>query len=113
MKRACRGVCPRFQLAMEVLAKPWNGLIIAALESGPLRFSDLQSRLTAIGDRMLSTRLKELAERGLLVRRVLKGPPVGVEYELTRSGQGFRDVMDAVSRWGDALAAPRRIRARR
>ncbi len=110
MKRLCEGVCPRFQLAMDILAKRWNGLIIAALESGPLRFSDLQTRLGGIGDRMLSTRLKELARRGLLVRRVLKGPPVGVEYQLTDAGMGFGDVMEAVSRWGERLQGGRRTR---
>jgi len=110
MKRSCTGVCPKFQLAMEVLAKPWNGLIIATLASGPLRFSDLHSRIADIGDRMLSTRLKELAKRGLLVRRVLKGPPVGVEYELTASGLGFGEVMRAVSRWGESIPTAKRAR---
>ncbi|MEO5989955.1 MAG: helix-turn-helix domain-containing protein [Candidatus Eisenbacteria bacterium] len=95
---------------MEILAKPWNGLIIAALESGPLRFSDLQVRLMGIGDRMLSMRLKELATRGLVVRRVLKGPPVGVEYELTDAGMGFGGVMEAVSRWGESLPGGKRAR---
>jgi len=108
MKRTCTGLCPKFQLAMEVLAKPWNGLVIAALESGPLRFSDLHSRLPDIGDCMLSGRLKELAARGLVVRRVLHGPPVGVEYELTGAGQGFGEVMEAISTWGESLAKAKR-----
>ena len=113
MQRTCEGVCPRFQLAMDVLAKPWNGLIIAALAAGPKRFSYLHERLGSIGDRMLSTRLKELARRGLLVRKVLKGPPVGVEYELTPAGLGFTHVMEAVSRWGKTLPGEKASAARR
>ncbi len=112
MKRKCIGLCPKFQLAMEVLAKPWSGLIMAALESGPLRFSDLHSRLDGIGDRMLSARLKELGTQGLVLRRVLKGPPVGVEYELTASGQGFGEVMEAISHWGEGLLGAKRLRSR-
>ena len=45
---------------MDVLAKPWNGLIMATLAAGTLRFSELSQRLDAMGDRMLSARLKEL-----------------------------------------------------
>lgn len=99
---------------MELLAKPWNGLIIAALESGPARFSDLQERLGTIADRILSERLKELQAAGLLVRHVFPGPPVRVEYELTSAGHGFRQVYDAIGRWGEMMtkvpkrAAPKR-----
>lgn len=88
---------------MELLAKPWNGLIIAALETGAGRFSDLQERLETIGDRMLSERLKELQAAGLVDRRVLAGPPIRVEYELTPAGHGFRGVYEAIARWGEML----------
>ena len=88
---------------MALLAKPWNGLIIAALETGAVRFSDLQERLETIGDRMLSERLKELQAAGLVDRRVLPGPPVRVEYELTAAGHGFRAVYEAIARWGEML----------
>ena len=59
------GLCATYVAAMEVLAKPWNGLIIATLEEGPLRFSELSARLPAIGDRMLAARLKELGTHGI------------------------------------------------
>lgn len=88
---------------MALLAKPWNGLIIAALETGAARFSDLQERLETIGDRMLSERLKELQAAGLVERRVHAGPPVRVEYELTASGHGFRGVYEAIAHWGEML----------
>jgi DNA-binding HxlR family transcriptional regulator len=85
---------------MEVLAKPWNGMLIVVLEAGPLRFSELADRLPAIGDRMLAVRLKELEARGLVERRVEPGPPVRVIYSLSDVGRGFREVADAVNRWG-------------
>ncbi|WP_437754594.1 winged helix-turn-helix transcriptional regulator [Sorangium sp. So ce1389] len=81
---------------MDVLAKPWSGLIIATLEGGALRFGEIGGRLDAISDRMLSGRLKELEALGLVVRRVLPGPPVRVEYELTDTGRGFGDVAQAI-----------------
>ncbi|MFO0637981.1 MAG: helix-turn-helix domain-containing protein [Polyangiaceae bacterium] len=108
MKRTCDHLCPMFQTAMDVLAKPWNGLVIATLEGGPLRFSEIGDRLTAIGDRMLSLRLKELEALGLVSRTVIPGPPLRVEYALTAVGHGFRKVADAIGAWGATLtAAPR------
>jgi DNA-binding HxlR family transcriptional regulator len=97
------GLCATYLAAMDVLAKPWNGLIIAVLEGGPLRFSELSAGLPGIGDRMLAARLKELAIRGLVTRSVEPGPPVRVAYALTDVGRGFRDVAGAIRQWGQAL----------
>jgi DNA-binding HxlR family transcriptional regulator len=104
-------LCPNFQAALDVLARPWNGLIMATLaEAESLRFSALREQLAAMGDRMLSLRLKELETRGLVERRVSPGPPVKVDYALTELGLGFGDVAAALSRWGRRVneAAPRR-----
>jgi DNA-binding HxlR family transcriptional regulator len=114
------GLCATYLAAMDVLAKPWNGLIIALLEEGPLRFSELSARLPAIGDRMLAARLKELGSHGLVARNVEPGPPVRVCYALTDVGRGFREVADAIRQWGQTIlgarerATPKRpVRARR
>lgn len=106
-------LCPWFQTAMDVLSKPWNGLIMAMLQTkGRLRFSELRAGLDAMGDRMLSERLKELESRGLVSRRVEPGPPVRVAYELTEVGRGFRDVALALSGWGRNFK-PAAVKARR
>lgn len=107
MKRTCEGLCPVFQAAMDVLSRPWTGLLIASLEGGALRFSELGERIPAIGDRILSARLKDLEAEGVLVRRVLPGPPVRVEYELTEAGRAFHEVAEAIGRWGAALERER------
>jgi len=107
-------LCPWFQSAMDVLSKPWNGLIMAMLlTKGPLRFSELRQGISALGDRMLSERLKELEARGLVLRRVEPGPPVRVAYELTQNGKGFKDVALALSQWAQQFKPPAPKRARR
>lgn len=102
---------------MDVLARPWNGLVMALLEeAGPLRFSELRERLDTMGDRMLSARLKELEARGLVERTVAPGPPVRVTYALSELGRGFGDVHRALGRWGEKLAAAsqaKRLRPRK
>jgi len=106
-------LCPLFQAAMDVLARPWNGLVMALLEeAGPLRFSELRERIEAMGDRMLSARLKELEARGLVERSVDPGPPVKVTYALSELGRGFGDVHRALGRWGERLAAAKSARPR-
>lgn len=104
MKHArCENLCRHLQAALDVLARPWNGLILATLEEGPLRFGEVAERVTGIGDRMLSERLKELEARGVVAREVEPGPPVRITYALTRTGQGFRAVADSAARWGEQL----------
>jgi DNA-binding HxlR family transcriptional regulator len=92
---------------MEVLAKPWNGMIMAVLEDGPHRFSEIAERVSTIGDRMLAARLRELEARGVVLRTVDHGPPVRVIYALTEVGRGFREVADAATRWGRLLVCVR------
>ncbi|MGD0679196.1 MAG: helix-turn-helix domain-containing protein [Polyangiaceae bacterium] len=98
-----RNGCARFEAAMGVLARPWTGLIFAALEAGPLRFGALRDAVGDIGDRMLSLRLRELEQRGLVTRHVIEGPPVRVLYQLTAAGHGFREVADAMRKWGSVI----------
>lgn len=109
-------LCPKFQAALDVLARPWNGMILESLAlGGELRYSELRDRLAAVGDRMLAIRLKELEARGLIERRVAPGPPVRVAYALTALGEGFRPVAEALRGWGERVAAaapPRRPRGR-
>jgi len=96
---------------MDVLSRPWNGLVMALLEeAGPLRFSEIREKLDAMGDRMLSARLKELEARGLVERTVAPGPPVRVTYALTDLGRGFGEVHRALGRWGEKLTAASRAR---
>jgi DNA-binding HxlR family transcriptional regulator len=48
---------------------------------------------------MLSGRLNELVGAGLVERRVLAGPPVGVEYRLTPCGEALRPALNELGRW--------------
>lgn len=112
MARAVDCQCRAFQAAIEVLGRPWTALILATLQAGPRRFSEIGESAVALGDKVLSARLKDLEARGLVVRRVVGGPPVRVNYELTRKGRAFGRVAQAIERWGHELVfeeRPRRL----
>jgi DNA-binding HxlR family transcriptional regulator len=98
--------CRAFQLAIEVLGRPWNALILNVLQPGPLRFTELAATARGPGDKVLSARLKELETCGLIDRLVDPGPPVRVSYQLTEGGRRFADVAAAIERWGRCLDGP-------
>ena len=97
--------CPAFQSAIDLLARPWTGLILGLLQAAPLRFSELEDRAQGVGAKTLSARLKELESRKCVARRVEPGPPIRVTYALTPKGQAFEDVAAAIEHWGRCLLA--------
>ena len=101
------GSCRAFQVAIEVLGRPWSALILNALQAGPLRFTEIGAQAEGVSDKILSARLKDLEARGLVVRSVDPGPPVRVAYALTESGRAFSAVAEAIERWGRTLVADR------
>jgi DNA-binding HxlR family transcriptional regulator len=109
-------LCESFQTAVELVGKRWSGAIITVLRSGPLRYAQLALAVSGVSERLLSERLKELELAGIVLRRVLPGPPVGVEYELSEAGRDLGEAMDAIGAWArrwvePGLVAPRRVRA--
>ena len=105
MAKAVDSQCRAFQLAIDVLSRPWTALILNLLQPGPLRFSELAEKACGPGDKVLSARLKELEARELVLRHVEPGPPVRVTYELTDKGRAFGHVAHAIQRWGQELIA--------
>jgi DNA-binding HxlR family transcriptional regulator len=99
--------CRAFQTAIDVLARPWSGLILGLLSGGGLRFSELEERAHGVGAKTLSARLKDLETRGLVVRSVDTGPPIRVRYALSDKGRAFEQVAEAIQRWGSELVADR------
>lgn len=97
--------CPKFQAALEILGRPWTGLILSALGEGPMRYSDLAASVNGVGDKTLSARLKELEAKEIVLRERKVGPPPCVKYALTCKGHAFDKVAKAIAEWGELLAA--------
>ncbi len=82
-----------------LLGKRWTGLIVGVLMGGPAHFSELRRHILGISERMLSGRLTELAEAGIVFREVFGGPPLGVRYRLTPAGEALRPALEELCRW--------------
>lgn len=89
--------------ALERVGERWALLILRDLLSGARRYSDLKASLPRIPTNILSDRLKELQEAGL-VRRV---PTVRGGYELTALGRAVEPVVVALERWGWSVLGER------
>jgi DNA-binding HxlR family transcriptional regulator len=92
-------LCPKYASAFELLGKRWIGMIIKVLFDGTCRFKDINERIPNISQKVLTERLKELEEHGIVSRVVLGKKPVRVLYSLTEKGKELEDVMNAVGAW--------------
>jgi DNA-binding HxlR family transcriptional regulator len=100
--------------AFDLLGKRWNGVILATLQGTPAGFSELRRAVGSITDSVLSDRLTELAEAGLVSRTVTDTRPPGVTYELTATGQALMPVLDKLATWaGENLPENRCAQAAR
>jgi DNA-binding HxlR family transcriptional regulator len=68
---------------------------------GPKRFSDFGEEVPQLSDRMLSERLKELEEAGIVERIVHPSKPVQIEYRLTQKGRELHPVVEAIQAWAN------------
>ncbi len=95
-------MCPKYQSTFDVLGRRWTGLILRALMESPRRFSEITAYVPGLSDRLLSERLRELEETGLVDRRVHpEQRPVLVEYALTDKGLALRPALEALQKWAD------------
>ena len=90
---------------MDLIGDRWAMPLVRELLLGPRRFGDLKTTLRGISANVLTQRLEQLEEAGILLRRKLP-PPASVQvYELTPWGYESAPVFQAMGRW--AVRSPR------
>jgi DNA-binding HxlR family transcriptional regulator len=92
-------ICPKFEAAIEILAKKWTGLILRVLMEEKRRFRDIREQIPQMSERMLAERLKDLEASGLINRQVYPETPVRIEYTLTDKGKALQPVLDSIEKW--------------
>ncbi|MCP3761070.1 helix-turn-helix transcriptional regulator [Domibacillus sp. A3M-37] len=91
-------LCPKVEKAMQLLGKRWTGLVIKQLLEGPQRFSEIKAGFPISG-KLLTERLKELEDEGIVTRKVYAEVPVRVEYTLTEKGSALKAVISEIEHW--------------
>ncbi len=89
---------------MDVLDGKWTTVVLGHLKQGPIRYSRLRRLVPRITEKMLSQRLRDLEDAGLIHRRLLSEAPPHVEYELTDTGRTLSPVLRALYDWGEEHA---------
>jgi DNA-binding HxlR family transcriptional regulator len=87
--------CP-VELALQVLGGKWRVVILAHVKEGAFRYADLRRRIPRMSEKMLTQRLRELVETGLVAHRA-------GSYRLTERGDRARKALSALHAFGETL----------
>lgn len=92
--------CP-VEVTLSLIGNRWKILIIRdLLNNGTMRFGELKKSLGLVTQKVLTSNLRELEEKGVLTRRIYAQVPPRVEYTLTSIGESLRPVLDSLATWG-------------
>lgn len=97
---ACSEPCP-IERGMRIIGGKWKGSILWHLQDGPVRFNDLARQLGGASKKMVTQRLKEMEDIGLVKRKVLSTRPIAVAYEITEFGRSSLTVLEQLKDWAE------------
>jgi DNA-binding HxlR family transcriptional regulator len=93
------------ELALEILGGKWKPVILAHLKEGPLRYGELRTRIgSRLSDKMLTQRLDDLEEQGLVSRTKHGGRGARSIYRLTPRAEALRPALQVLHDWGEKMA---------
>ena len=96
--------CP-IETTLKMLGCKWKVLIIRELLTGTKRFGELKKAITGITQKVLTSKLREMEELGLVERKIYPQIPPKVEYTLTDIGYSLRPVLESLKDWGKTINA--------
>ena len=96
----CLSPCP-IERGMRILGGKWKGSILWHLKDEPVRFSDLARQLGGASKKMVTQRLREMEDTGLVKRRVISTKPFAVAYEITDFGKTALLFLEELKKWSE------------
>ena len=93
--------CP-VEVTLMMIGSKWSVLIIRELLSGTKRYSELKRAIEGVSPKVLTAQLRDMEEKGLLIRTVYPEVPPKVEYTLTELGYSLKNILNALQMWGEA-----------
>ncbi len=88
------------EAAINEIGGKWKPLVLYSLKDGKQRFSEINNKLPAITQRMLTKTLRELESDEIIHRKVYAEVPPRVEYRLTAKGDSVMPILDSLCQWG-------------
>lgn len=99
MKQTELPACP-VETTLTLIGNKWVVLILRDLFTGTKRFGELRKSLSPISQKVLTSQLRDLEEKGVVHREVYPVVPPRVEYSLTELGWTLHPIVDAMKDWG-------------
>jgi DNA-binding HxlR family transcriptional regulator len=99
-------MCRSSQQVIEFVGQRWVSVVLVAGYVGARRFTEYRQFAVGISDRLLTLRLRQLEERGLIERTVVPSMPVQITYAPTPSGRALVEALEPLFSWGVAQPAP-------
>lgn len=87
--------------SLNIIGDKWTLLILHTIGNGAHTYKELQERLDGIPTNLLSKRLKDLCEEGMLSCSLYSKHPPRYQYALTKKSEDLQDVYNAILLWGD------------
>src|SRR5918992_1652521 len=84
---------------LDLVGERWALLVVRELLLGPKRFTDLKKGLPNASPNVISERLRELEQAGVITRDKLPPPAGSHVYALTEWGRGLEDIVVPLGRW--------------
>ncbi len=92
------------ELTLSIIGGKWKPVILAHLKQGALRYGELRALIPGLSDKMLTQRLKDLEQSGLVRRRKSGRRGAPSSYELTPLAQSLRPALQSLNDWGERVA---------
>ena len=89
--------------AMSLLEGRWKLNILWAIHNGYNRYGKMKRKIHVISEKMLTQRLKELVETGIIIRNDIGTVPPHVEYEFSESGKELITILEKMRDWGNSV----------
>lgn len=92
--------CP-VETTLTLISDKWKVLVLRDLMQGTKRFGELRKSIGHVTQKVLTAKLRQMEESGLLTRTVYAEVPPRVEYTLTELGYSLKPILDAMWVWGE------------
>ena len=92
--------CPIVE-AIKEIGGEWRMIVVRYLSEGPMGFNEILRRAKGINSKTLSSTLRYLESRDIIVRDVESTRPFRVKYSLTLKGASLGSALHDLQEWGN------------